>query len=78
MIGKGDRSQDVKDAIIRNGAVYLAAIGGAGALYAEAIKSAEVIAYNDLGPESIKKLTVLNMPVTVVIDSYGNNLYENN
>ncbi len=78
MIGKGDRSEVVKEAIIKNGAVYLAAIGGAGALYAECIKSAETIAYDDLGPESIKKLTVLNMPVTVIIDSYGNNLYENN
>ncbi len=77
MIGKGDRSNDVKESIVKNGAVYLAAIGGAGALYAESIKSVEVVAYDDLGPESIKKLTVCNMPITVVIDSYGNNLYEN-
>lgn len=76
MIGKGNRSHEVVDAIVRNGAIYLAAIGGAGALYAESIKSVEVIAYDDLGPESVKKLTVYNMPVTVVIDSYGNNLYK--
>lgn len=77
MIGKGDRSQEIKNSIVKNGAVYFAAIGGAGALYAECIKSVEVIAYEDLGPESIKKLTVSNMPVTVVIDSNGNDLYEN-
>lgn len=78
MIGKGDRSQEVIDAIVRNGAVYFAAIGGAGALYAGAIKEAEVIAYDDLGPESIKRLVVENMPLTVVIDSRGNNLYQRN
>lgn len=78
MIGKGDRSQEVIDAIVRNGAVYFAAIGGAGALYAGAIKEVEVIAYDDLGPESIKRLVVENMPLTVVIDSFGNNLYQRN
>ncbi len=75
MIGKGDRCDDVIDAIVRNGAVYLAAIGGAGALYASAIKQVDVIAYDDLGPESVKRLVVENMPLTVVIDSFGNNLY---
>ena len=77
MIGKGDRSSEVEDAIVKNGAVYFAAIGGAGALYASCITSVEVIAYDDLGTESVKKLTVSNMPVTVAIDSYGNNLYKN-
>ena len=75
MVGKGDRSDAVADAIKRNGAVYLAAIGGAGALYANAIKQADVIAYEDLGPESVKRLVVENMPLTVVIDCFGNNLY---
>ncbi len=75
MIGKGERSAEVIDAMVRNCAVYLGAIGGAGALYAQCIKSVEVIAYDDLGPESIKKLTVENMPLTVVIDCEGNNLY---
>lgn len=75
MIGKGDRSDEVVSAIKRNGAVYLAAIGGAGALYADTIKQVEVIAYEDLGPESVKRLYVENMPLTVVIDSQGNNLY---
>ena len=75
MVGKGDRSDAVADAIKRNGAVYLAAIGGAGALYANDIKQADVIAYEDLGPESVKRLVVENMPLTVVIDCFGNNLY---
>ena len=75
MVGKGDRSDAVADAIKRNGAVYLAAIGGAGALYANAIKQVDVIAYEDLGPESVKRLVVENMPLTVVIDCFGNNLY---
>lgn len=75
MIGKGDRSDEVISAIKRNGAVYLAAIGGAGALYADAIKEVNVIAYDDLGPESVKRLVVEDMPVTVVIDSFGNDLY---
>ena len=75
MIGKGDRSDEVIDSMRENGAVYLAAIGGAGALYSDCIKKVEVIAYEDLGPESVKRLEVENMPVTVAIDLYGNNLY---
>lgn len=76
MIGKGKRSQAVIDAVVRNGCVYLAAIGGAGALLSECIKSSEVVAYEDLGTEAIRKLQVENLPVIVVIDSEGNNLYE--
>lgn len=76
MIGKGKRSQAVKDAIVRNGAVYFAAVGGAGALLSKCILSSEVIAYEDLGTEAIRKLQVKDFPVIVVIDSEGNNLYE--
>ena len=76
MIGKGKRSQEVKDAIVRNQSVYLAAVGGAGALLSKCIKESEVIAYDDLGTEAIRKLTVENFPVIVVIDSEGNDLYE--
>ena len=76
MIGKGKRSEDVKQAIVRNGAVYFAAIGGAGALLSKSIISSEVIAYDDLGTEAIRKLQVKDFPVIVVIDSDGNNLYE--
>ena len=76
MIGKGKRSQAVIDAVVRNGCVYLAAIGGAGALLSICIKSSEVVAYEDLGTEAIRKLQVENLPVIVVIDSEGNNLYE--
>ena len=76
MIGKGKRSQAVRDAIVRNGAVYFAAVGGAGALLSRTITSSEVIAYDDLGTEAIRKLRVENFPVIVVIDSNGNNLYE--
>ncbi len=76
MIGKGKRSEEVKDAIVRNGAVYFAAVGGAGALLARSVKEAEVIAYEDLGTEAIHKLSVENFPVIVVIDSQGNDLYE--
>ena len=76
MIGKGKRSQEVKDAIVRNGSVYFAAVGGAGALLSKCILSSEVIAYDDLGTEAIRKLQVKNFPVSVVIDSEGNNLYE--
>ena len=76
MVGKGKRSDEVKAAIVRNGAVYFAAVGGAGALLSKAIKSSEVVAYDDLGTEAIRKLTVENFPVIVVIDSEGNNLYE--
>ena len=76
MIGKGKRSDAVKEAIVRNGAVYLAAVGGAGALLSKSILSSEVIAYEDLGTEAIRKLEVKDFPAIVVIDSEGNNLYE--
>ncbi len=76
MIGKGKRSQAVQDAIVRNGCVYFAAVGGAGALLSQRIVSSEVIAYDDLGTEAIRRLEVENFPVVVVIDSEGNNLYE--
>ena len=76
MIGKGKRTQQVKDAIVRNGAVYFAAVGGAGALLSQRIKKSEVRAYEDLGTEAIRKLEVEDFPVIVVIDSKGNNLYE--
>lgn len=76
MIGKGKRSQEVRDAIVRNGAVYFAAVGGAGALLSRSIISAEVIAYDDLGTEAIRKLEVKNFPVIVVMDATGSNLYE--
>lgn len=76
MIGKGKRSQTVRDAIVRNGSVYFAAIGGAGAILSKCIKKSEVIAYDDLGTEAIRKLYVEDFPVIVVIDSEGNNLYE--
>lgn len=76
MIGKGKRSKEVSDAIIRNKAVYFAAVGGAGALLSRSITKSEVIAYDDLGTEAIRKLTVENFPVIVVIDTEGNNLYE--
>mgnify|MGYP000769666283 FL=1 len=76
MVGKGKRNQAVIDAIVRNGSVYFAAVGGAGALLSKCITSAEVVAYDDLGTEAIRKLTVENFPAIVVIDSEGNNLYE--
>lgn len=76
MIGKGKRSTEVKEAMVRNGAVYFAAIGGAGALLSQAIIQAEVVAYADLGPEAILKLKVKDFPVTVVFDVRGNDLYE--
>ena len=76
MIGKGKRTKEVLDAVVRNHAVYFAAVGGAGALLSKCIKEAEVIAYDDLGTEAIRKLRVENFPVIVVIDSNGNNLYE--
>lgn len=76
MIGKGKRSQAVRDAMVRNGSVYFAAIGGAGAILSKCIKKSEVIAYDDLGTEAIRKLYVEDFPVIVVIDSEGNNLYE--
>lgn len=76
MIGKGKRSQEVIDAIVKNKSVYFAAIGGAGAILSKCILSSEVIAYEDLGTEAIRRLEVKNFPVVVVIDSEGNNLYE--
>lgn len=76
MVGKGKRSQAVKDAIVRNGAVYFAAVGGAGALLSKSILHSEVIAYDDLGTEAIRKLEVKDFPVIVVIDAQGNDLYE--
>lgn len=76
MIGKGKRTQEVRDAIVRNGAVYFAAVGGAGALLSRQIIKSEVIAYEDLGTEAIRKLEVENLPAIVVIDSEGTDLYE--
>lgn len=76
MIGKGKRTKEVLDAVVRNKAVYLAAIGGAGALLSKCIKSSEIVAYEDLGTEAIRKLEVENLPVIVVADCEGNNLYE--
>ena len=76
MIGKGARSPDVVSAMQKHGAVYLGAIGGTGALVSRCIKKSEVIAYEDLGTEAIRKLTVEDMPLTVIIDSEGNNLYK--
>lgn len=76
MIGKGKRSDAVKDAIVRNQAVYFAAVGGAGALLSKSIIASEVVAYDDLGTEAIRRLEVKNFPVIVVIDSEGNDLYE--
>ena len=76
MIGKGKRSPEVIEGIVRNGAVYFAAVGGAGALLSKCIKTSEVVAYDDLGTEAIRKLEVKDFPVIVVVDAEGNNLYE--
>ena len=76
MIGKGKRNAEVIDAMKKYGAVYFAAIGGAGALLSSCIKKAEIIAYEDLGAEALRRLDVENFPVVAVIDSEGNNLYE--
>jgi len=76
MIGKGLRSQIVVDSMKKNGAIYFAAIGGAGALISKSIKECEIIAFEDLGPEAVRKLTVVDFPAVVVIDGEGNNLYE--
>ena len=76
MIGKGDRNAAVIDAIVRNGAVYLAAMGGAGALMGSCVKAARIVCYEDLGCEAIRELKVENMPLTIVIDSQGNDLYK--
>ena len=75
MIGKGERSQEVADAIVRNRACYFAAVGGAGALIARCIRAAEVIAFDELGCESVKRLTVENFSAIVSQDSVGGNLY---
>lgn len=76
MIGKGKRSPEVLEAIVKNGGIYFAAVGGAGALLSKAIKQSEVIAYEDLGAEAVRKLEVEDFPAIVVIDKQGNNLYE--
>lgn len=76
MIGKGPRSAQVKDAICRNGAVYFAATGGAGALIAQSVTSARVVAFDDLGTEAIRELTVVDMPLIVAADCAGGDLYE--
>ena len=76
MIGKGKRSAEVVGSMKKNGAVYFGAIGGAGALLAKCIKKAEVVAYEDLGAEAIRRLEVEDLPAVVIIDSEGNNLYE--
>ncbi len=76
MIGKGARSAQVVEAMKECGAVYFAAIGGAGAVMASCVKQAEVVCYDDLGSEAVRRLTVENMPLTVIIDSEGHNLYE--
>jgi fumarate hydratase subunit beta len=75
VIGKGDRSQQVVQALMDNKAVYFAAIGGAGALIAKSVIQAEVIAFPDLGPEAVHRLEVKDMPAVVVIDSLGQNFY---
>ncbi|HEO98993.1 MAG: Fe-S-containing hydro-lyase [Campylobacterales bacterium] len=76
MIGKGKRNQAVKDACVAYDGIYFGATGGAGALLGKQIKSAEVIAYPELGPEAVRKLEVENFPVTVINDTYGNDLYQ--
>ena len=76
MIGKGMRSQEVRDAMVRHRAVYFAAVGGAAALIAKRIKSAEVVAYEDLGPEAVRRLYVEDLPLFVIDDIYGEDLYE--
>ncbi len=76
MIGKGARNDDVKKSIIKNGAVYLAALGGAGALMASCIKSSEIIVWEELGCEAVRRLQVENMPLTVVFDTHGGDLYK--
>jgi len=75
MIGKGKRSPQVIESMIKNNALYFAAVGGAGALLSKQIKSSEVIAYDDLGTEAVRRMYVEDFPVIVVIDSRGNNLY---
>ena len=76
MVGKGRRSKAVQDAMMKHNSVYFAAIGGAGALLSKCVKEAELVAYEDLGPEAIRKLTVEDFPVVAVNDAHGNDLYE--
>ena len=76
MIGKGKRTKEVIDAVVRNHAVYFAAVGGAGALLSKCIVSSEIVCYEDLGAEAVRKLEVKDFPAIVVVDSDGNNLYE--
>ncbi len=76
MIGKGKRSREVIEAIIRNKAVYFAAVGGAGAMISKCVKKSEIVCYDDLGTEAVRRLEVENFPMVVVIDTEGNNLYE--
>lgn len=76
MIGKGARNQAVKEAVVRSGAVYLAALGGAGALMAASVEELEVICWEDLGCEAVRRLTVRDMPLTVILDAHGGDLYE--
>lgn len=76
MIGKGARNRAVKDAVVRNGAVYLAALGGAGALMASCVKELEIICWEDLGCEAVRRLEVVDMPLTVILDAHGGDLYE--
>ena len=76
MIGKGARNQAVKDAVVRNGAVYLAALGGAGALMAASVRSLEVICWEDLGCEAVRRLEVKEFPLTVILDAHGGDLYQ--
>ena len=76
MIGKGARNRAVKEAVVRNGAVYLAALGGAGALMAASVKELEVLCWEDLGCEAVRRLVVEDMPLTVILDAHGGDLYE--
>ncbi len=76
MIGKGKRNQAVKDAVVKNGAVYLAALGGAGSLMAASVKELEVICWEDLGCEAVRRLYVEDFPLTVILDTHGGDLYE--
>ncbi|MGL5797444.1 MAG: Fe-S-containing hydro-lyase [Cetobacterium sp.] len=76
MIGKGARNKEVRDSIVKNKAIYFAAVGGAAALIAQSVKSSEIIAYEDLGAEAIRKLEVVNFPAIVINDCDGNDLYE--
>lgn len=76
IIGKGEMSQEVAEALIRNKTCFFAAVGGAGALIAKCIQSAEVIAFDDLGCESIKRMTISELPLTVALDCHGGNLYQ--